>query len=513
MRVGTCRISRTAPRAVVLAVCAGGVVCGAGGGCAKVNPRPDFEQVSELVRASTGGEIPPNAVYTGEDALQDETDAPLAEGLTSEACARLCVRRNPRVRAALSRVGAARADVVQASLLSNPGLSLSSRFPDGGGLTNLEVAIAQNLSDWWLIPVRRRAAEGELEREILAAAREVSETVASARAAYFEAVAADEAVALAREHRDLSGRLVEVAEARRDAGVGSEIDVNLARAEGLRAEITAREVDREAFEARRRLCVLIGVSSEPRAIVLTEALPEAPDASLDPETVADLSGSGRLDVRAAEAVVRRAAARVVEARRSVFGEVEVGVAMERADRPPGGDKNLLFNTLHESAHAGELVGPELYNPDDGGQDVIIGPTLSFALPIFDQNQAGIARAEFELIEARLLLEALRLDVVQQARSACVAATTAWGTSAYYRDELLPLVQTNLDLSREAYRSGKVSVLSVIEAQRALAAARRERLDVMSASARAVSELEKAVGLPITRILAPQGNGFDEVEDP
>lgn len=513
MHVETCRISKTFLRAIVLAAYVGCITYVAGAGCAKVNPRPDFEQVSELVRTSGGGDLPPNAVYAGEDALKAETDALLAEGLTSETCARLCVRRNPRVRAALARVGAARADVVQASLLSNPGLSLSSRFPDGGGLTNLEVAIAQNLSDLWLIPVRRRAAEGELEREILAAAREVSETVTSAREAYFEAVAADEAVVLAREHRELTARLVEIAEARRDAGVGSEIDVNIVRAESMRAEVTAREAEREAFEARRRLCVLLGVATEPRAIVLTEALPEAPDASLDPETLVERSVSGRLDVRAAEALVRKAAARVTEARRSVFSEVEVGVALERADRPPGGDKNILFNTLHESAHAGELVGPELYNPTDDGQDVILGPTLSFALPIFDQNQARIARAEFELIEARLLLEALKLDVAQQTRSACVAASTAWSTSVFYRDELLPLAQTNLELSREAYRSGKVSVLSVVEAQRAVVAARREHLNVRGASARAVSELEKAVGLPITRILAPERSGVDEAESP
>jgi outer membrane protein TolC len=58
----------------------------------------------------------------------------------------------------------------------------------------------------------------------------------------------------------------------------------------------------------------------------------------------------------------------------------------------------------------------------------------------------------------------------------------------------------MELSRDSYRAGKTSVLSVLEAQRSLLAARLGRARAMESAATAIPELERVVGLPMGVIL-------------
>ena len=70
-----------------------------------------------------------------------------------------------------------------------------------------------------------------------------------------------------------------------------------------------------------------------------------------------------------------------------------------------------------------------------------------------------------------------------------------------RDRALPLAQNNLDLSREAYRAGRTSFLSVLEAQRFFLSARSRYASAAEAAAVTIPELERAIGLPYARIVS------------
>ncbi|MCZ6651907.1 MAG: TolC family protein, partial [Planctomycetota bacterium] len=70
----------------------------------------------------------------------------------------------------------------------------------------------------------------------------------------------------------------------------------------------------------------------------------------------------------------------------------------------------------------------------------------------------------------------------------------------YRDHLLPQRQDNLNLSRDAYRLGKTSFLSVLEAQRDYLAARREYIGSLFDGARSLIALEQVTGQPLSKIL-------------
>jgi cobalt-zinc-cadmium efflux system outer membrane protein len=125
------------------------------------------------------------------------------------------------------------------------------------------------------------------------------------------------------------------------------------------------------------------------------------------------------------------------------------------------------------------------------------------LPIFDQNQAQIARAEFVFQQARKLLDALIRQVTQEARIVFERARIARDVAGDYKDRVLPLRQTNLDLSREAYQAGKLSFLSVLEAQRTLLEARSRYIDTLRDAALANTDVERVTGQPLSAVLAKE----------
>lgn len=487
-------------------------------GCAKVRMKPDFEESSRLITRAVGAEAFP--IPSEEVDASELLERLLADGITADEAVRLCLFNNPRVRSAFLDIGMARADVVQSGLFRNPSLSLSVRFPDGGGLANVDGELAQNIADLWLIPLRKREAEGELRRRILQVARDVSLIALQTRGAYFRAIAADREHDIARENRDLAEQLFETAGARQEAGVGSQIDVNLAQAVVLEAEMSVRNTTLSSFQSRRELAELLGLDAPPGELRLTDSLPDPKSCAFSENRLVELARTHRVDLTAARSAVVAADARWRKEKRNVFENVELGVSAERFERPPGSDRNLLYETARKSLEAGRLSPPELFGEDDSGeQDVLIGPTLALSLPIFDQNQAQIAKAELSRRQSLLAFEALSLEIIQSTRVANQQVRVASDISGLYRDELLPLLQNNLTLSREAYRVGKASFLSVLESQQELLKNRARYVEALRESTLALVELEKAVGLPVARIVesnasdaAAETAGEDIVEE-
>jgi cobalt-zinc-cadmium efflux system outer membrane protein len=133
--------------------------------------------------------------------------------------------------------------------------------------------------------------------------------------------------------------------------------------------------------------------------------------------------------------------------------------------------------------------------------MILGPSLGVELPIFDQHQAQIAKAQYALHQARKTLEAVDRAVTQEVRSVADRALTAWRLMQKFREQSIPLAESNLELSREAYRAGRASFLSVLEAQRSFLEARSGLVDASQGAAVSVPELERTIGLPFARLLA------------
>ncbi len=483
-------LARTASLLAVMAI----------SGCATVNPQPDYARVRQHVSDATGV----SKAYQPEDEsiIKDMVDEKLQDGLSTDEAVEICLLNNPTLQAAFMDVGMARADAVQSGLFSNPFLGISARLPDGGGLANIEAGIAQNIAEIWQIPVQKRAAERSLDAAILNLARSAADLAAFAKASYFATVSADEQLRISEENLDIANNLLELALARQQAGAANELDVNLSRGLALDAEIEVERVRLAAADMRRELAALLGLTIDADTLKLTDPLPNVLTEITDTTSLVALAKVWRLDLQAAQHAVSEAEANLEIQYNLIWPTIEMGLSMERGERTRQGGRDVLADTTRSSIAGGGLTAPGIQPRSERrrakGQDLIIGPSLGVVLPIFDQNQAQIAKAQYAILQARKTLDAIDRAVTQEVRSAVDRMMTAARLMNIYQDRSIPLAQNNLDLSRQAFSAGRASFLSVLEAQRFFLETRRGRVDAALGAAKMIPELEQMIGLPFGR---------------
>lgn len=474
-------------------------------GCATVNPRPDIDRASRHVEQATGESLPQmEADLAEQEAIVAEL---LVDGLSADEAVRVALLNNANVRAGLASIGIARADAVQAGLFSNPTLGLSFKLPEGGGLANVQAGVAQNIADLWMIPPRKRAADRDLDRTILQTARDIVALTIDTKSAYYNAIAADQALNIARDNVSITQRLFEITDARREAGTVGSLDVNLARGQSLRAEVEYRTAKLQAASTRRTLARILALKAVAEDIQLTDSLPVPQEQPIDPERLVTIALEARLDLRAAHENVAAAGERISLEYARVFPLLNVGLDLERGERRAQPGRDILADTARSSIANGALTAPGIQSRGQRAAerrqeiDYILGPSLGVTLPIFDQNQAQIARAQFAYQEALALVDFLERSLVQDTREAVDRAMTGWNIAALFDRELLPQARDTLSISEAAYRAGNTPILNVILAQQSLLEATRSRIAALQTAAIALVDLERAVARPIGEILS------------
>lgn len=477
-------------------------------GCAAVRPQEDYGRAQQLALAATGQ---PETYLPGQDdAITARVEALLADGITVDEAVQIALLNNPSFQAAWMDVGMARADLVQAGLFSNPTLFASFRLPAGGGLSNIETTIAQNIADLWQIPARKKVAREQLERAILTLALEATQLAANAKASYYRALGAEEVHKNAQENAAIAQELLDLAIARKQAGAGTDLDINLSRSAVLEANLGVQTTRLAAASARRDLATALGITQSADELKLASSLATTAPRELTADRLISIAQQTRLDLLAAHRVVGAAEASLRLQYLQVIPTLDIGVAMERGARQKQGGRDLLADTARASIANGGLTAPEI-QPRSERQanrrtDLIVGPSVGLPLPIFDQNQAQIAKAAFAVQQARKELEARERSAVQVIRDAADRLNTAWAVLTFYRQEMLPLAERSLALTRDSYRAGGTSVLAVLEAQRFLLGARRRYLEALQNAAGLVAEVELAVGRPLADLVeAPATN--------
>lgn len=473
-------------------------------GCAEVNPREDFQTAARHIEETTGE----SAVYSpDEEALgQAKVDELLRDGLTLTEAVQVALLNNQDLQASFFRLGMSRADFVQSGLFSNPTLVFSAQFPEGGGRSNIQASIAQNIVDLWQIPIRKRIARARLNEAVLRLAHQAARLVAETKFSYFAAVGTSHSAEIAEANLRVAEELRDGTMARKEAGTVGELDVNLAQGTVLSAEVELQSSRLESANAKRRLAIVLGLTTDVKTLNLIDPLPQPHELAITDDFIVALAVSSRLDLQAAENAVEAEERRIAEEYAKVFPDISVGPYLERSERRALPGRDIVADTARASIAAGQLTAPEIQSRAQRDQerrqeiDAILGPALTMTLPIFDQNQAQIEKARFAYEAARRERNALKLSIVQNARQSIDQAATASRLAQLYEASILPQSQKNLDLSTAAYRAGKTSIITVLDAQRTLLATRRMAVSARLSAATALAELERVVGRPLAVIL-------------
>lgn len=465
--------------------------------CARVDPRNDYRDARELARQRGGAA---DAYDPETDTLVDQkTRDLLAAGLTVDRAVQLTLLRNRGFQSLFAELGASRADVVQSGLLSNPTLSLAAQFPDGGGRSMFTLGLGQELVDLWQIPIRRRVAEHQLDQVLWRIAQQAADLAGEARTRAFLVLTLRETQRITRENLQLVERSYNLANDRYRAGEVGQIDVNLVQANLLAVRLELVNLARDLRQAEAALGRSLGLSRWTEPWSLDDALPPTRSLSqADAELVA-VATEQRPDSRAAQAAIDAARGDLKRQWLNVVPSVMAGVQEERQDRRALPGRNIAADTLRASGRAGTLTAPDIQTKAERDLerrqivDSLLGPTLQITLPIWDQNQAQIAKSAFLLVQRQKQREDLLDQIAADVQGAAAAVRAAVDIVRFYDEQSLPLARRNVDAARRAYQAGEQSILVLIEAQESLITQQRDRARALGMHASTWAELERVMG--------------------
>lgn len=431
-------------------------------GCASLDPTKDIHRAAATVQERSGVAPAWDQPWMTELGAWDAHSP-----LTSEAAVVMALRNNRELRGGIEQIAAGRADLVQAGLLPNPVLSLTLRFPQEGS-TFIGLSVVEQFTAIWLRPTRMRAADARLNEAVLSVSDRALRLVADVKQAHARLVFGQRSLALTRENMQMVEKSVDALSRRVEAGEGTKLDANRAKQQllGLRAELVREE--RDLAKERLRLLALVGFA-DARADWTAEdadpttALSIALPAELTEVHVLTLVRGQRLDVAASRALVVARRADLKEQELSRLRDLDAGVDWER----------------------------------DIDRSKSIGPMLNVPIPIFDFNQARIARAGAEARSELATYEAVLQRAITQARSAFIDARRSAELAQMYADEVLVLAQGNLTLAEASLRAGQNDVTVLLEAQRQVIEARRALNFLEAEAVGAKIELEYSVGGRLT----------------
>lgn len=438
--------------------------------CATVDHSVELRTADDAMSRATG-------VSTNWAALPGvrELDPGGDGAVTLNTVVEFALSNNRSLRADLEVIGQAKADLVQAGLLSNPILSIMTGFPEGGGRTDIAFGLSKDLADLWLIPSRKRAAQAMVQQRVLSFTDTAIALLAEVKTNYYALQYQSVATDLQQQNLRVLQESMEIAQARLRAGDTTQLDVNLVRARYVEAENDLLQLRADFRLTQRTLMRLMGVSRAPddwSAEPLTSDAPSAKLSTAEADLV-EVALLQRLDVQAARWEVEAAVAEFEQQRRRVIPSLSLGLSGERFERRASPNRDVLADTARASIASGTLTAPEIQSASERRQersqeiDFILGPSIEVPLPIFDQNQAQIAKAQFRARELQQRYEETEQRVAEAVRAAFTQRRLAEDRTRLYHDTLVPLQEANLELARIAYQAGRESILTVLLAQESL----------------------------------------------
>jgi cobalt-zinc-cadmium efflux system outer membrane protein len=375
--------------------------------------------------------------------------------------------RAPEVRLARAREAIARAQIRTAGAWPNPTLTVTTAAQTAKLSTGVSMPLplfgqAGTQADAAAADVKAAQADSRsisLQSRLDASLSWIDLWEAQARAALLEQAAQD------------ADRLASVAEEKFEAGSAPQVDV--VRAKALKAQAHSDAVTQTIAVVSLAARLQAWLGPQPAAGWRAEGDPGYGDRP--PEFAKLLQQLDAHPVLAHDSEMISAAGAHVKA--------------ERRQRVPLIDALVTVNALDPTLpHDPSVVG---------GTDLVGG--LAIELPILNRRDGPIEHAEAEQALAeeqaaadRLRLEAACLEAHTRAIGAAERATTL-------EREVVPSAIKARSMTEEGYRDGRVDLLRLLEAQRAVLDAKLAGLDARAAYVRAMVDLERASGIDLLEL--------------
>ncbi|HUY31449.1 MAG TPA: TolC family protein [Pirellulales bacterium] len=425
-----------------------------------------------MVQGSRAAELPA-PIYGPLEIPQGEEEGP-SDGLTLDQAIEKLVRENYDLRSKAYEIPQARADVLTAGLRANPfvfGTASSYPYqaysPSRPGQNSYSMTVIQaidvNRKRLARIEVATRAKQ-VLEAQYQDAVRIEIDNLYNV---FLDVVAARESLRYARAGLAGLDRVLRTARGQFDAGDISEPEYE--RVAGLRdtAEIQLEQADFAMSQAKLSLAAMINIPpSEADGIELRGTLTDTAPPPPPREELLRIAFLTRPDLKAYSLGIRRAQADVGLSRKERFSDV------------------FLLYSPYEYRN----------NAPTGGQSVASWSVAAMAtVPLYNRNQGIIRRAELNVRQTQMEMQALRRQIASEVERAEREYAASGAVVERMQRDILPRGIRIRDAVRRLFEGKEASALEFLNAQRAFNDDVRAFRDAVIRHRRSMLRLNTAVG--------------------
>jgi len=389
--------------------------------CASMSTDGGYTDVARLTQERIGQPVP---LERSRDS-RSEVAALLSQPLTVESAVNLALLNNSGLKASLSELGIAEAELVQAGRMRNPSLSFGR--VRGGGETEIDRSVTFDIAGLLTMPARRRIEQHRFEQTKLFAATQAVQLAADTRKAYYTALAAAQTAEFSEQVALAAEASAQLAERMSKAGNWSRLDQAREQAFQHDAITQLARARQEAFASREALLRLLGLSSA-EGLQLPAHLPDLPEQLAEVRDAEALAMASRLDVLAARQSSAASAAALGLSQTTGFINVfELGYVDKRSGAAP-----------RES-----------------------GYQVSLELPLFDWGTARQAGAQAAYMQSVSRTAEVAVQARSQVRVAYASYQSTYQIARHYRDHVVPLRKQIADQVLLRYNGMLASVFELL----------------------------------------------------
>lgn len=361
-------------------------------------------------------------------------DLETLDSLSVEDAIRYAIGQSPSLRAAGYRIDAASGRVIQAGLYPNPSLELGGEAigSDAGSAGETAYIIEQEIVlGGRLDRARDIAHSDELRSRAIFIAQEYR-VAAQVSRAYLACIAAQNRLARREELAALVHELLESTRIRFEAGSATQPDQLRAQVAYEQSQLNLDHAGYEADGANRALALLIGLDESIELSLVT---------AMDIVPVFD--SYDELLAKALESNSQMSLAQL---------------AITRAKQS------------HQLAQANAIpdlvvsIGPRYSDIDD---ETTLDLGIGIEIPLFDRNQGEIQATLAERLSVSAQYQSVQLELASQVAQAWSVYQSTRSAVERYQNQLLPMAEQTLELTRQAYQSGKANYLRLLDAQQVM----------------------------------------------
>lgn len=375
------------------------------------------------------------------------------DGITEDEAASIALWNNAQFQADLLQLGFARADLIEAGMLRNPVLSLL--FPLGP--KQLEATLNLPIEFFWQRP--KRVAAAKFNAELIAdnLIQHGLNLVRDVLIAYTELEFSQERARITAEEAALRQEIADIAAERLRVGDISGLEETAIHLEAARTREASVRFVRDAELAEERLKSLLGLGLEEITIQLSP-FASSNEFSQQPSDLLAAAFAARPDLRAAE------------------------IAIEAAGQRVGWERSKIFNLTATLDANGE-----------GKEGFEMGPGFQLELPLLNQNNGKVARAQAELTQAVRLYLAVKHRIAREVLEAHTHYLAAQKALNILQADIMPAATIAATNATEAYSIGAISYLELLDFKRQLLDSRLREAEAKADLHRAEVNLEHSIG--------------------